>query len=341
MSSTEALRHGGALDAAIRAHGGRRENWLDLSTGINPAPPQLPEIDPSLWARLPEASLQRAACAAARDFYRAPDAAIVAAPGSQALITLLPHLFGSKRVAILEPTYSEHRASFEAAGHRVTGFGDLGAVPDAAEIVVVVNPNNPDGRLFRRADLAGLRESLAARGGLLVVDEAFMDAEPAESLAPEAGRPGLLIHRSFGKFFGLAGLRLGFALTDPALADTLEARLGPWAVSGPALGIAAKLMGDPAVAADLRKTICRQQERLRAVLDRAGMEVAGSTALFALIRHDDASGLFDALCGQRILTRPFAYCTDWLRIGNPASEAEAERLEAALLRANEDFGAAR
>lgn len=339
---SEAYSHGGALGAAIRRHGGERRAWLDLSTGINPCPPTLPAIPPERWERLPERDLEARVIEAARRCYGAPAAAgIVAAPGSQALISALPHLLSPALVAIVEPTYGEHRIAFEAAGHRVVGIADLDGVPEAASIVVVVNPNNPDGRLHPAAALLGLADRLAGRGGLLVVDEAFMDFDPSESLAPHAGRRGLLVHRSFGKFFGLPGLRLGFALTEPALAARLAARLGPWAVSGPALHVGAEFLGAGARGASVRLALAGQAERLRQVLAGAGLEVVGGCALFALVRHDRAGALFEGLCRRCILTRPFAYRRDWLRIGNVADEPSARRLEDALRAALADLGPAR
>ncbi|NDV88285.1 threonine-phosphate decarboxylase [Aurantimonas aggregata] len=326
-----ALRHGGALDAAIASFGGRRAEWLDLSTGINPAPPPLPPLSPALWQRLPEAELEAGAIAAARVCYGAPpQAGIVAAPGTQALIAALPSVLPRSRVAILEPTYSGHRTAFETAGHAVAGITALGDIAADATIVVVVNPNNPDGRAHEPADLLALADRLAARGGLLVVDEAFADADPARSVAGATGRPGLLVYRSFGKFFGLAGLRLGFALTTPTLADALRGKLGAWAVSGPALAVGADWLGDAKLCADVRAAIDRQHGLLAVTLAAAGLTPIGGTRLFQTIRHPDAAALFAALCRRQILTRPFAYRTDWLRIGNVVDTAEARRLGAAL-----------
>ncbi|UIJ71495.1 threonine-phosphate decarboxylase CobD [Aurantimonas sp. HBX-1] len=326
-----ALRHGGALDAAIARFGGQRAEWLDLSTGINPAPPPLPDLSPALWQRLPEAELGASAIAAARSCYGAPlQAGIVAAPGTQALIAALPSLLPHGRVAILEPTYSGHRLAFETAGHAVIGIAALTEVPAEATIAVVVNPNNPDGSVHEPAELLALAERLAARGGLLVVDEAFADADPGRSVAFATGRPGLLVHRSFGKFFGLAGLRLGFALTTPGLADALRGQLGAWAVSGPALAVGAAWLGDARLCADIRASIARQHGLLAATLAATGLTPVGGTQLFQTIRHPDASALFAALCRRHILARPFAYRPDWLRIGNVADEAEAGRLGAAL-----------
>ncbi|ORE94783.1 threonine-phosphate decarboxylase CobD [Aurantimonas sp. 22II-16-19i] len=323
--------HGGGLDAAIARFGASPTGWLDLSTGINPAAVALPELDPAVWSRLPDSKLQARCVEAARAAYGVPrQAGIVAAPGSQALISLLPFVLPVGDVAILEPTYGEHRAGFAAAGHRVVSIGGPGELPDGARVVVVVNPNNPDGRRTEPAALLGLHAEMARRGGLLVVDEAFADAMPELSVAGQAGAEGLLIHRSFGKFYGLAGIRLGFALTTPALAETLAARLGPWAVSGPALAIGAAVLADPGLWAEVMETVALQAERRDRVLADAGHARVGATPLFATIETSDAHALFEGLCRRHILTRPFAYRADWLRFGNPKDAAEAARLAGAL-----------
>ncbi|KTQ86309.1 cobalamin biosynthesis protein CobC [Aureimonas ureilytica] len=327
----EALHHGGALDAAVARYGGARADWLDLSTGINPVPPPLPEIDPVLWARLPERALEERARSALRRFTGASEGVGIAlAPGTQALIALLPHLLPPGPAAVLFPSYEEHGRALAQAGHAVTRFADLSDIPAGARLVTLVSPNNPDGRRFPPAAVLALADRLAAQGGLLVLDEAFADAEPGASLAADAGRPGLLILRSFGKFFGLAGLRFGAALGEPALTARIEARFGPWAVSGPALSIAAALMKDEAGAAALREGIGQRAEWTRQALTAAGLAPVGGTALFSLLSVPDATKLFEGLARRHILTRPFTYRHDWLRLGTVRDEREAERLTRAL-----------
>ncbi|MBP0614003.1 threonine-phosphate decarboxylase CobD [Jiella mangrovi] len=337
-----AYEHGGGLDAAMARFGGRRADWLDLSTGINPSPVALPPLDHEIWARLPDQGLQERAIEAARGAYDAPQSAgIVAAPGSQALISLLPFVLPPDLkgcdVAILEPTYGEHRAAFEKAGHRVSALSSPQDVAAGARIVVVVNPNNPDGRRLARDELFALHGRMRERGGYLVVDEAFADAVPGLSVADIAGVEGLLIHRSFGKFYGLAGLRLGFALTTPALAETLRSRLGPWAVSGPALAIGASVLTDHVARASVAAMLQAQAALRDRALSAAGLGLVGATPLFATVETPDARGLFEALCRRKILTRPFAYRPDWLRFGNPRNAAEAARLGDALGAARADL----
>jgi len=226
------LEHGGRLRAAAQRYGIPLEDWLDLSTGVAPYGWDLPAVPGSAWARLPEADdgLEQAA----RDYYGAVSLLPVA--GSQAAIQALPRLRVNSSVGILAPTYAEHAAAWRREGHRVIKLSE-GSVHRAlpqVDVLLVVNPNNPTGRLIEPARLLDWHDELAERGGWLVVDEAFIDCTPEHSLAAYSDMPGLIVLRSFGKFFGLAGLRLGFVLAAQALLDELAALLGPWAVSGPA-----------------------------------------------------------------------------------------------------------
>ena len=323
--------HGGNLDEAIARFGGIRGDWLDLSTGINPSPPKLPNLEISSWSRLPERQAEHRLVETARAFYGVPEkAGIVIAPGSQILISLLPFILDRGPVFILAPTYSEHARAFETAGHDIRRFTDASEISEEARHAVVVNPNNPDGRRYEPPTLLALADRLAAKGGFLIVDEAFADTEPEISLAPHAGRDGLLIYRSFGKFTGLAGLRLGFALTTPELANEIALRLGSWAVSTPALALGHAIFEDQATLADLRQDIAAQSERLSGILGRTHLTVIGETTLFKTVRHRHARRLHYALCKRHILTRAFDYEPAWLRFGNVKDKPDAERLEKAL-----------
>ncbi|PRD45080.1 threonine-phosphate decarboxylase [Phyllobacterium phragmitis] len=325
------IEHGGALDRAMARFGGARADWLDLSTGINPEAFSLPAIAPEVWNRLPDEALLSRALAAARGYYGVADeAAVIAAPGTQALIQIVPELGSPGEVAILSPTYQEHHAAFARAGWRVLPCSDIGSIPETAKAAVVVNPNNPDGRVVPGDEILALAQRLEARGGFLVVDEAFADASPEISVAARAGGDNLILLKSFGKFFGLAGLRLGFAISSAAIAQKLAERLGPWAVSGPALAIAAHAFQRGPVLDGFRARLAVRRARLSTIFERTGIEEIGGTALFALIRHPDAHVLHDHMGRQHILVRKFDYAPDWLRIGLAVDEAGFERLEQAL-----------
>lgn len=328
---TGGIEHGGALDLAVARHGGRREDWLDLSTGINPDFPPLPDIPAEAWTRLPEASDLADALAAARTFYGVPDGAgIVAAPGTQALIQLLPELAPRGPVAIVSPTYGEHAHCFARAGREVVEVPGIDALPAGCAVAVAVNPNNPDGSILLAEALVEAAGTLRARGGMLVVDEAFAEAGDAESMVPAAAGGGLVVLRSFGKFFGLAGLRLGFAVAEPDLARRIADRLGPWAVSGPALHVASVTLGDAGRIAEIRRRMAENATRLEAVLAGNGLAVAGRTRLFALVEDARAQRIYEELCRRHILVRRFGDRPHWLRFGLPGSDAARSRLDAAL-----------
>jgi cobalamin biosynthetic protein CobC len=319
--------HGGDLGAARQLFPGAPEPFIDLSTGINPFSYPLPRLDPAIYARLPEpAAVERLATVAATA-YGAPSAAhVVAAPGLQILLPMIAALVPPGRAGVLGPTFAEHARVAAAAGHKVHAVGD---VRDLAgmDVVVVVNPNNPDGRLIAKDTLLALTD----RCRLVVVDEAFIDAGPADaSLAAATARPNLVVLRSFGKFFGLAGLRLGFAIAAPDLAMRLRSVLGPWAVSGPALAIGAAALGDAAWIATTRTRITESAHRLDALLHGAGLDIVGGTALFRLARTPAAPELFDRLGRAGIFVRRFVDEPGWLRFGLAGSDVEWNRLSAAL-----------
>ena len=325
------VMHGGRLDEAVSKYGGVREKWLDLSTGINPHAYEIPEIQRHNWTSLPDQGAEVAAREAARACYGASElAGISLAPGSQMHIQILPYLYKPQPVAIVGFTYQEHGVCWQRAGHQVYMTDGLDSAEATARIVVVVNPNNPDGRYFGPGQLVPLARRLAAKGGLLVVDESFADVLPEVSVADEAGRDGLLVMRSIGKFFGLAGVRFGVALTSQALQVRLDERLGPWAVSGPALAIAEAALSDMKWQKRNLKKLQGASENLRNVLLNNDLHLIGETALFALVGHDRAADLWEHLAESHILTRSFPGKSDWLRFGLPPGRAGLNKLDKAL-----------
>jgi cobalamin biosynthesis protein CobC len=328
------IEHGGALDRAMERFGGAVADWIDLSTGINPEVFPLPLIGPEIWNRLPDEKLLVSAFRAAKHYYSiANEAGIVAAPGTQSLIQMLPELVTRGEVAIVGPTYQEHERSFLQAGWTVSNCSCIEDIPQSAKIAVIVNPNNPDGRIAAKDDLLDLAKEMDSKGGFLVVDEAFADPYPESSVAAYAGKGGLIILKSFGKFFGLGGLRLGFALSTHDIAQTLKLRLGPWAVSGPALAIAAHAFSDRGRLAAYTERLRLRRALLANVLAEAGLVEIGGTMLFSLVELMQAHRLHDELCKQHVLTRKFGYAPQWLRFGLPLDEIAADILRQRLTRA--------
>lgn len=325
-----AIVHGGRLDAVRRLYPHAPAPWLDLSTGVNPHPYPLPAIAPEAWTRLPDEDAFAALEAAARGAYRAPEAVgIVAGAGAQAFIQMIPRVFPARRVAVLDFTYAEHAACWSACGADVATVGTFAELA-GADVAVIVNPNNPDGRLAAPRQIFLLAQEMTRRGGLLVVDESFMDFTPAQSVAAAAAMEGVVVLRSFGKAYGLAGLRLGFALCSPGRAAALRAALGPWAASGPALAIGARALADLRWLQAAAAACATDAARLDSLLERAGFSLSGGTSLFRLARHEKAGSWFARLCESGVLAREFPQRPDWLRFGLPGGEAAWRRLAAAL-----------
>lgn len=306
--------HGGGLDAAIARYGGRRQDWLDLSTGINPEPYPLAAFSRDDWTALPDRAAQAALITAARRFWRVPKgAAILAAPGASALIARLPALTAPGRVRIDPPTYNEHAASFTAQGWQVVA-------ESPAEARVIVHPNNPDGRLWPTS---------AADAPLTVIDESFCDICPEQSLISLSQQPGRVVLKSFGKFWGLAGLRLGFAIARPEIIARLADLTGPWAVSGPALRTGTAALNDDAWAATTRARLATDARRLDTLMTARGAVLAGGTDLFRLYRVDNAARWQERLARAHVWSRIFPYSETYLRLGLPPIDGWAQ-LEAAL-----------
>jgi len=325
------LPHGGDLGAARRLFPNAPEPIVDLSTGVNPHPYPIAEASAEDFARLPEPAALSRVLALAADFYGAPSAAnIVVAPGSQILMALIADLMPKGRAAILGPTYAEHARVMALAGHHVRTVATAAELSGAA-LAIVVNPNNPDGCLTRREDLEGLAKQLGAYGGLLIVDEAFMDVGPdGATLCGYVEEAPIAVLRSFGKFFGLAGLRLSFAVTSRDMAAQLRARLGPWPVSGPALAIGAAAFQDSDWIDSTRSKLSTGAGRLKSLLERAGLTLVGMTDLFCLVANPSAQEIFMRLGEAGIAVRRFDENQQILRFGLPGTETEWRRLEDAL-----------
>ncbi len=285
-----------------------------------------------VFARLPEAAaLEQLAATAARAYGASGPDLVAAAPGTQILLPPVFALMPAGRAAVLGPTYAEHARVARLVGLRTTEVTHFDGLWDA-DLAVVVNPNNPDGRITSKDALLALADEKRRRGGLLVVDEAFGDVCPAGlSLGPEVGRGHMVVLRSFGKFYGLAGLRLGFALAAPELAARLRATLGPWPVAGPAIAVGQVALSDTAWAEAMRVTLARDAARLDGLLTGAKLEVVGGTSLFRLARTSAAAdALFEHLGRAGILVRRFAEAPTWLRFGLPGIDEDWQRLAAAL-----------
>jgi len=321
------LEHGGRLQRAVEQYGIAREDWLDLSSGIAPWPFPLAQIPQRAWARLPETEdgLEQAA----RLYYGV--AQLLPVAGSQAAIQALPRLRPRGQVGVLSPCYAEHAEAWQRAGHQVRELSEaeVDGQLDDLDVLVLVNPNNPTARVLSRQTLLAWHQRLSQRGGWLLVDEAFMDNTPAASIAADSHREGLIVLRSFGKFFGLAGVRLGFVLAEPLLLRALAEEIGPWSISGPTRILGEACLRDTAEQQAQAERCARASAHLAALLGDAGLAPAAGCDLFQYLPHADAAWIHAFMARRGILLRLFERPAG-LRFGLPASEADWLKLAAAL-----------
>lgn len=325
--------HGGGLDAAVATYGGTRADWLDLSTGINPVPYPVGEVSADAWTALPDQGAMDRLLAAARRFWNVPDGAeIVAANGASAIIAKMPYLtshFGGAYIP--RPTYNEHQAAIEASPDWI-----MSDDPDDAQLHVYVHPNNPTGKTWGAERMGGRVRT--------IIDESFCDVMPDQSHIALAEDHGTIVLKSFGKFWGLAGLRLGFAIGSPETLNpversrtllgkdettpcaTLAEHLGPWAVAGPALEIGARALEDVAWAEATRERLAADAARLDELV---GWKLVGGTDLFRTYEVPDAAATQDMLARGQVWSRVFPYSKTWIRLGLPAPD-RWDQLQAAL-----------
>jgi|TARA_R110002072_G_scaffold295907_1_gene467137 cobalamin biosynthetic protein CobC len=328
-------KHGGRLNAAAKRWGIPRDQWLDLSTGINPHGWPVPDVPAEVWQRLPEPDDGLEALV--RQWAGAPaDAACVSVAGSQEAIMVLPRLRRSCRVGIPSPGYQEHGHSWSHAGHQLVSLdrallsGDDESWVEDLDVLVWINPNNPTGETIEPERLLHWHQRLRRRGGWLVVDEAFVDGCPELSLAFATGRDGLAVLRSFGKFFGLAGVRAGAVLAGQELAERLRNAIGPWTVSGPARYVMSRALKDERWQTIIAERLSADIQRLERLLSDHGLDASSGTLLFRYVPHPRSAELAEALAAQGVLVRRFDQ-PPALRFGLPGSEAEWQRLSQALM----------
>jgi cobalamin biosynthesis protein CobC len=324
MKAPGYLRHGGRMGEAASMFPDAPLPWIDLSTGINPHAWAGPRAEFAALQRLPDptetAALEEAAAAA----FGVDPACIAATPGAESGLRLLPRVTGAASVGILAPTYGGHAEAWAAAGREIHLAPTVEALPPT-EALVIVNPNNPDGRTIPPETLTGL----ATENRVLIVDESFGDITPHLSVA-SAANDRLIVLRSFGKFFGLAGVRLGFIIAGPAIIAETRATFGDWPVSAEALAAGTAAYRDREWAEATRVRLQQDADRLDGLLAQVGLELLGGTTLFRLCATPHAAKWFEHLARHGMLVRPFDHQPNWLRFGFPGTEDAWQRLQAAL-----------
>lgn len=325
----EAATHGGRLGAAMAAYPAAPRPWIDLSTGINPDPWKGPRASMTQLARLPDpAQIAQLEATAARAFGVSDPARVVATAGAEAGLRQLPRLIAACDIDIVSPTYSGHEAAWQAANVRVLSVTADELRFSTADAAVLVNPNNPDGHAVAREELAGIVEMRTDERRWTIVDESFVETQPERSIADHAS-DRLIVLRSFGKFYGLAGVRLGFVIAPPEIAQRLRVVQGEWPVSAQAIAMGVKAYADDGWRARTHAQLIDRASEYDDLLAARGLHVVGGTSLFRLVSVADAASIFDALCGAGVLARPFAWREDWLRFGLPR-QRDLGRVGAAL-----------
>ena len=329
------MKHGGNFTAAAKAFGFNPAEMIDLSTGIAPRsfPVEGVDLTARHWRDLPQTDVEQALIDAMKTHWHCDSAAeVVLAPGSGVVISLAATLPSKIEVMIPDPVYSEHEIAWAQQGHHVVTYpaGQIPHLTPAAKAIIAVQPGNPTGQINPPQDWLAVIDAMAERGGMVIVDEAFIDIMPEQSLAPMAGRKGLLVIRSFGKFYGLAGVRLGAAIGHRDDIQRLQQLLGPWAVSTLALDLGLKAIADTAWAESQRQWLNQEMTLLHGVLQSAGLAICGGTALYALAEVGDAQALHQHLAQHGLWTRIFDHHPHWMRFGLPATPEERQRLASAL-----------
>lgn len=312
-----------------------QQEWVDLSTGINPFAYPVPQIDAKIWSRLPSQDRLHDLKNTARKAYNVPQEMMcLAASGSQTIIQIVPYLMPPSAVAIIGPTYEEHGLCWRAAGHRVRDISKADDVHDRDQIVILTRPNNPGGEIEDIHACNRLAQNLMRRHGLLVVDETFADGLDI-SLIPHFSdavfaKMNLLILRSVGKFYGLAGGRVGFGLGRGIVMQRLAARLGPWPIAGPCIEAGITALDDEVWRKDMLEKLQVQRDKLCSVLAQIGLQAEGGALLFQTVRTSLAHDLFQHLLQHFIYVRRFDYDRELLRFGLPGPAEQMWRLEDGL-----------
>ncbi len=321
------LEHGGHILDAANKYKIPTHQWLDLSTGINPQGWPIPAIPVTCWQRLPETSDQL--IPAAQAYYQSNS--ILSVAGSQAAIQTLPLLRQQSTVGVLPTAYAEHAYSWKKAGHDIIELPieQIDRIIDQLDVLILINPNNPTGQRFSPQQLLSWHRSLSSRQGWLIIDEAFMDTSPENSLSHFPASAGLIILRSIGKFFGLAGIRCGFVIAQPDLLHRLNELLGPWAISHPSRYIATLALQDRTWQKNNTIYLQTESKRLHALLCSAGLTPTGSTDLFHWVKTNRAEEIYESLAKKGILCRLFIQPLS-LRFGLPANEQHWFFLEKTL-----------
>lgn len=296
-------KHGGQLIKASQKYGIPLEDWLDLSTGINPVSYPVKNIPASVLNQLPENDDRL--IHAAKAYYKTQN--VLTVSGSQWAIEQLPFLFPISRVGVINPSYYEHALQWQKAGHQIIEIieGEVDNCLSDIDILIIINPNNPTGKFFSKKQLLSWHDSLQKKGGTLIIDEAFMDITPNKSLVSDNMLESLIILRSIGKFFGLAGIRIGFVIAEPKFLLRLKKCQGLWAISNTSAWIAEQALRDLVWQKKMRLQLPVMRKKTVKWLESIGLRVSCATDLFIYVQTEEAEKIYLSLAKLGVLVRYF------------------------------------
>jgi len=375
-TAPDTLEHGGAILQAAKTSDIPAEQWLDLSTGINPNGWPVPNIPAETWQRLPE--LEDGLEQAVRQYYSqrlsqnssqnssqsysaspnydaSPNSSPNSSPnysadnfivtaGSQSAIQLLPQLFPTGVVWVPEEGYTEHPYWWDFYQHTVFFYkadeleNIVNNTPDKLpfDTLLVINPNNPTTQLHPREFLIRLLNLIEKFDKRFIVDEAFLDTRPENSMLRHSKSPHLIILRSLGKFFGLAGIRCGVLFANPTLLKTAKRFLGPWQIATPSRWVATKALTDrnwqTQAIKDLTNSSQRLEELITHFLPPDKIASCSRSDLFCSIvfqNEKEQQLTYAHFLKHGILIRRFSICFR-LRIGLPKDDVAWKKLTKAL-----------
>ncbi len=315
--------HGGRVDLAATLYPDAPTPWIDLSTGINPCAWRSDPLPPVDLTTLPSPASIAVLEEAAAAMFGTDSACVLALPGSEIGLRLLAGLDLPRPARFVAPSYATHAEVFGHASAVMRPTIDN--IEDGT--LLLANPNNPDGLLDKPERLLAVTRN----GAWLVVDEAFVDLVPSYSIVPHL-RPSdrVIVFRSFGKTFGLPGVRLGFMIAPPAQVAAMRHQLGSWPVSACAVAYGTAAYRDSAWIDATRLACIARAARLDTMLARHGLHATGACPLFRLVESSAAAAIFNRLAHAGILTRTFDHAPHWLRIGLPRDDIAFDRLDRAL-----------
>ena len=323
------IEHGGNLDKAISFYGGKESEWIDLSTGINPNSYPIPKLSISDWRSLPTKTEIKDLESIIKSKQKI-SSEIIMVPGAQMAINFLPFLLKGEgtEVRILTPTYNEYNYCFTNTGFKVNSCQKFNQLFNS-DIAIIVNPNNPDGKIYEINELFELSKSVK----ILIVDESFIDSVECDSIVNQLNEDvsNIIVIRSFGKFFGLAGLRLGYVFSGKEIIRKFKRFFGPWQISKMSVKIATIAFSDDVWIKKTKNNLNEKANAIDNLMKKINWKITGGTNLFRLYSTSNSDLAQKLLAEKFIWSRKFSYSKKWIRLGIP-NERDFKKLKKIVMR---------